>query len=139
MASYRIYSWECPYYISSSSILSRSSWSIVTKNPYDVHIFGQFQLTIDSEMIEGKFWDSFCDRIALWAEKGKTPLRIVLCCYDFGKDGVIRMVYLILAMLLIGLLSPSKQTRQHKKKSKSRPWYDITVDDMIKYDLFFDD
>lgn len=63
----------------------------------------------------------------------------MLCCYDFGKEGASRMVYLVLALLLIGLLSPSKQTRQHKKKSKSRPWYDITVDDMIKYDLFFDD
>ena len=109
------------------------------KEPVRCPYFRAISADNRSEMIEGNFSDSFCDRIALWAEKGKTPLRIVLCCYDFGKEGARRMVYLILALLLIGLLSPSKQTRQHKKKSKSRPWYDITVDDMIKYDLFFDD
>lgn len=49
------------------------------------------------------------------------------------------MVYLILALLLIGLLSPGGKTRKKTKKQKNRPWYDITVDDMIKYDLFFDD
>lgn len=56
-----------------------------------------------------------------------------------GKEGIEGMVYLILALLLIGLLSPGGKTRKKTKKQKNRPWYDITVDDMIKYDLFFDD
>ncbi len=50
------------------------------------------------------------------------------------------MGYLIIALLLIGLLSPSgSKPKKNKEKQKSRPWYDVTVDDMIKYDIFFDD
>jgi len=51
------------------------------------------------------------------------------------------MGYLIIALLLIGLLSPSgsKAKKKNTKKQQSRPWYNITVDDMIKYDIFFDD
>lgn len=57
----------------------------------------------------------------------------------FGKEGVMWMIYLILALLLVGLLSPSNRTKEKTEKQKNRPWYDITVDDMIKYDHFFDD
>ncbi|MCR5136726.1 MAG: hypothetical protein K6C12_06465 [Oscillospiraceae bacterium] len=51
------------------------------------------------------------------------------------------MGYLILALLLIALLSPSdsRQKKLNKKKQEPRPWYDITFDDLIEYDLFFDD
>ena len=52
------------------------------------------------------------------------------------------MTWLIVALLLIGLLSPKsgKPKKQQKKAvRKQQPCYDISLDDMIMYDIFFDD
>ncbi len=85
--------------------------------------------------------DSIYDRIILEAEEsGKLSALSGKERTLTGKEWFF-MGYLIIALLLIGLFSPSgsKSKKQNKKKQKSRPWYDITVDDMIKYDIFFDD
>ncbi len=85
--------------------------------------------------------DSIYDRIILEAEEsGKLSALSGKERTLTGKEWFY-MGYLIIALLLIGLLSPSgsKPKKQNKKKQKTRPWYDVTVDDMIKYDIFFDD
>ena len=48
------------------------------------------------------------------------------------------MVYIIVIALTILLLMPSKGLGP-KEKQQARPWYDISYDDIIKYDFFDDD
>ena len=48
------------------------------------------------------------------------------------------MVYVFVIAFIILLLLPSKG-RKPKEKQQSRPWYDISYDDIIKYDIFDDD
>ena len=48
------------------------------------------------------------------------------------------MVYVIVIALIILLLMPSKGHRS-KEKQQARPWYDISYDDIIEYDMFDDD
>lgn len=48
------------------------------------------------------------------------------------------MLETLIIVLIFLLLLPSKD-RKAKKKKKSRPWYDISYDDMIMYDIFDDD
>ena len=48
------------------------------------------------------------------------------------------MVYVFVIAFIILLLLPSKG-RKSKEKQQSRPWYDISYDDIIKYDIFDDD
>ena len=45
------------------------------------------------------------------------------------------MVYVFVIAFIILLLLPSKG-RRPKEKQESRPWYDISYDDIIKYDIF---
>ena len=46
------------------------------------------------------------------------------------------MEYLIILAIVLALLPKSRKT---KKKNKARPWYDVSYEDMITYDLFDDD
>ncbi|MBR4473672.1 MAG: hypothetical protein IKS55_08540 [Oscillospiraceae bacterium] len=48
------------------------------------------------------------------------------------------MLETLIIVLILLMLLPSKG-RKAKKKKKSRPWYDISYDDMIMYDIFDDD
>ena len=48
------------------------------------------------------------------------------------------MVYVFGIAFIILLFLPSKG-RKPKEKQQSRPWYDISYDDIIKYDIFDDD
>ena len=48
------------------------------------------------------------------------------------------MVYVFVIAFIILLLLPSRG-RKTKEKQPSRPWYDISYDDIIKYDIFDDD
>ena len=53
------------------------------------------------------------------------------------------MKAIIVILLLIALFSPKDSgkgnRRSKKEKKQSRPWYDISYDDMILYDLFDDE
>ena len=53
------------------------------------------------------------------------------------------MKAIVVILLLIALFSPKdggKRDRGSRKvKKQSRPWYDISYDDMIMYDLFDDE
>ena len=48
------------------------------------------------------------------------------------------MLETLIIVLIILMLLPSKDHKS-KKKKKSRPWYDISYDDLIMYDIFDDD
>ncbi|MBR2706340.1 MAG: hypothetical protein IKE74_03760 [Mogibacterium sp.] len=45
------------------------------------------------------------------------------------------LIVLIIALLLL----PKGSDKGTKKGKSSRPWYDISYDDMIEYDLFDDE
>ena len=47
------------------------------------------------------------------------------------------MVEAIILVFIILLLLPSKKRKPEKKQQ--RPWYDISYDDIMKYDIFDDD
>lgn len=44
----------------------------------------------------------------------------------------------LIGLLILCLLLP-KSSKSKKETKKSRPWYDISYDDMIMYDIFEDD
>ena len=48
------------------------------------------------------------------------------------------MVYVFVVAFIFLLLFPSKGHKP-KEKQQSRHWYDISYDDIIKYDMFDDD
>ena len=54
------------------------------------------------------------------------------------EKGVNLMVYVIVIAFIILMLMPSKG-RKPKERQLARPWYDISYDDIIKYDMFDDD
>ena len=47
------------------------------------------------------------------------------------------MKYLIIILIAIALLP--KSGRPKKKHKETRPWYDVSYDDMITYDLLDDE
>ena len=47
------------------------------------------------------------------------------------------MKYLIILAIVLALLPKSRKTK--KKNKASRPWCDVSYEDMITYDLFDDD
>ena len=49
------------------------------------------------------------------------------------------MSYIIIALLLLGILSPKPGDQKRKRRQKKRPWYDISYEDIILYDLMDDD
>ena len=63
---------------------------------------------------------------------------IMLLSRFISEKGAILMVYVFVIAFIILLLLPSKG-RKPKEKQPSRPWYDISYDDIIKYDIFDDD
>ena len=78
----------------------------------------------NAQFIKSKFLDTCSD--------------IMVASRFISVKGVILMVYVIVIALIIRLLFPSKG-RRSKEKQQSRPWYDISYDDIIKYDMFDDD
>ena len=49
------------------------------------------------------------------------------------------MIYIIIALLLLGLLSPKPNGKKKKRRKEKHPWYDIRWDDIFLYDLMDDD
>ena len=54
-----------------------------------------------------------------------------------NEKGVIPMVEAIILVFIILVLLASKKRKPEKKQQ--RPWYDISYDDIMKYDIFDDD
>ncbi len=54
-----------------------------------------------------------------------------------NEKGVIPMVEAIILVFIILLLLAPKKRKPEKKQQ--RPWYDISYDDIMKYDIFDDD
>ena len=49
------------------------------------------------------------------------------------------MVYVFVVVLSSFFCSSLPKGHKPKEKQQSRPWYDISYDDIIKYDMFDDD
>lgn len=54
------------------------------------------------------------------------------------------MGYILLLILVLVLVMPkgsdsASKRKNHMKKKDNRAWYDISTEDLIDYDMFFDD
>ena len=46
---------------------------------------------------------------------------------------------ILIILIIVLLLLPKGSDKGTKKGKSSRPWYDISYDDMVEYDLFDDE
>ena len=49
------------------------------------------------------------------------------------------MIYIVIALLILGLFSPKSGGQKRTHRQKKRSWYDISCHDMMLYDLMDDD
>ena len=99
--------------------------------------------------------NSLCERYHIWESvNSNIPDEAVrflgqLFCYSYtaemeikrrhtgNEKRVIPIVEAIILVFIILVLLASKKRKPEKKQQ--RPWYDISYDDIMKYDIFDDD